>query len=100
MDPTTIAVIARFTVKSEAHTLFLNCCVPLIERTQQENGCLFYQLFAANPPSNEFIMMECWQSEQALHAHLEAPHTQAFFKASAEYLVSEIHLEKYHRPPS
>jgi quinol monooxygenase YgiN len=97
-NPTTLAVIARFTLKPGHQQAFLTLCTPLIEITQQEAGCLYYQLFADNTNAQKLIMMESWESDAALQAHLDAAHTQAFFRDSASHLAGEIQLETYLQP--
>ena len=57
-----------------------------------EEGCLLYQLCANYDGSDPdtLTLIEEWESDAALQAHLEAPHMKAFAQAAAPLRVGAI----------
>ena len=57
----------------------------------QEAGCLRFDVLQHQNEPNKFTLWEEWESEAALQAHYDAPHTQAYF---AQSLTQVSYLEK------
>ena len=63
----------------------------LQRQTVQEAGCLRFDVLQHQSDPNKFTLWEEWESEAALQAHYDAPHTQAYF---AQSLTQVSYLEK------
>ncbi|MFA9240125.1 MAG: putative quinol monooxygenase [Candidatus Paceibacteria bacterium] len=45
-----------------------------IEETKKEEGCLMYEVFQTKNNPVEFIVIDSWESEEALNKHYETSH--------------------------
>ncbi len=86
-----ISVLATIEVKDGQRDAFLKIFKELVPKVLAENGCVEYGpwLDAENaildPPvmrDNVVIVIEKWESLEALTAHLKAPHMLEFRKAT------------------
>lgn len=50
----------------------------LVEATQQEPGCLLFEIRQNLKDPTKFTLWERWTSKQALADHFEAAHTKAY----------------------
>ncbi|MCK7612768.1 putative quinol monooxygenase [Roseibium sediminicola] len=50
----------------------------LVEATQNEPGCHFFEIRQNLQDRTRFTLWECWTDKAALAAHFEMPHTKAF----------------------
>ena len=81
-----INVIASIRVKEGSLSDFLAICKANVPKVREEKGCIEYfpavDVDAKLPPQakdeNVVTVIEKWESLEALHAHLEAPHMLAF----------------------
>jgi Uncharacterized conserved protein len=81
-----INVIASIRVKQGSLSDFLAICKANVPAVRKEKGCIEYfpavDVDAKLPPQardeNVVTVIEKWESLEALHAHLEAPHMLAF----------------------
>lgn len=46
----------------------------LIEPTRQEKGCLLYELWQNGDDPTDFVLVEEWESKEALEKHFTSPH--------------------------
>ena len=56
----------------------------LIEPSRAEPGCVKYELYQCEEQSERFIIIESWESAEALNAHKSTPHFQHFKLAMPE----------------
>lgn len=63
----------------------------LVEETQQEPGCILFEIRQNLEDRNKFTLWECWTSPDALAAHFEAPHTKKYL---AKNLTQVNYIEK------
>jgi len=68
------AVIARYTLLDGKADEFQEIVKKLIEPTRKEKGCIFYECARSNDDPQKFVMMENWESREALDEHFKAPH--------------------------
>jgi len=77
MSEGAVHVVAVFSVKPEQVDAFkAEAKRTLVEPTVKEAGCIRYELCQDLAEPNRFAMIECWESEQALQAHLAQPSLQ------------------------
>ena len=88
-----IIVLARNFLKPGCRDAFIRLYQENLPNVLAEKGCIQYQLtqnadsgLAKQTPigENTLIFVECWESIEALHAHLAAPHMKAFAAAASE----------------
>lgn len=88
-----IIVNAKFFVKAEARTNFLEEIQGLIASSKQEVGCSSYELYESVSHENEFVMIENWETVEANQAHNTNPLLVAFAKNIASYSVAKPILQ-------
>ena len=91
----TLRVVAHLKAKSdkaaEARELFQG----LIGPTNQEPGCISYELLQSNDDPTQLTFVEEWQAESDLAAHFETPHIQAALEHWDELMAEPLDLRKY-----
>ncbi len=84
------AIIAKFTVKEGKKDTFLEAIEPLIKASQQEEGCLEYQLNKSIDHPDVFVFSEKWKDLEAIAKHEVAPHCLKAAPIIEETAVAEI----------
>ena len=93
-----IYVIAESTLKPGCKAEFIRLAKANIPTVRAEKGCISYDLTedcpqgpaAANARENVLTFVECWESLEALQAHLAAPHMKAFAARARELRESSV----------
>ena len=66
----------------------------LIPITQEEDGCIQYDLHQDNEDPAHFMFYENWESREQWQVHMNAPHLAAYMKATegavAEFTLNEM----------
>ena len=73
----------------------LAAIVPLMEATQAEDGCIDYVLSADPKELGTIRIFEKWESDEALGAHMKAPHMGVFQKAIRGCGVTGMSVDKF-----
>lgn len=60
----------------------------LLAPTRREPGCVSYDLYRSNADPAVWMLLECWQSERDLDAHIQSPHFRAFLAKKDDVLDS------------
>ena len=63
-----------------------------IEASKKEQGCLMYEVFQTKNNPVEFIVIDSWESEEALNKHYETPHYSNFINNFKQY---NAHIEPF-----
>ncbi len=69
-----VAVVATFTVKPEQEEEALAGLRTLVERSNEEEGCLQYALHRPRDRPGELVIVERWRSQEDLDAHFRMPY--------------------------
>jgi quinol monooxygenase YgiN len=69
-----IKVLAKITLKPGSWDSLTHLFHELIDKTRKEKGCLEYNLFIDLTDENVCCMVESWESEEALEAHVNTEH--------------------------
>lgn len=70
-----IKVTARDFIKAECVEEFLAITKELVEKTNKlDAGCVKYELCRDVNDPLRFVMLEEWEDQQSLDAHMKAPH--------------------------
>ncbi len=85
-----IKVVAKFVVQEDRIAEFKDLTDQLLEKTRQEVGNVFYQLYqdVDNPQALTFI--EEWDSQDALGAHMETEHFKKTVPELGKLLIAEM----------
>jgi quinol monooxygenase YgiN len=63
-----------------------------IEESKKEDGCLMYEVFQTKSNPVEFIVIDSWESEEALNKHYETSHYSNFINNFKQY---NAHIEPF-----
>ena len=69
-----IKIIAKFSVKPEEVAEFITCIKPLIEGSNQEEGCISYALHQDIHTPHILTMIEEWKDQEAIDLHNQTEH--------------------------
>ncbi|PXY91640.1 putative quinol monooxygenase [Gilliamella apis] len=71
-------IIATITIKPEYHEAFRPIFKRLVIGSRAEHGCVRYELNQSIENPNIYIVVETWQSQQAIDLHNTTPHFVEF----------------------
>lgn len=83
-----IHVIATITIKPEKREQTLAAARTAIAATQQEKGCVGYDLHESVTTPGTYVFVERWENRDCLTAHMNAEHFKVWRKAGAEGIAS------------
>jgi quinol monooxygenase YgiN len=85
-----ITVIAHIRARAGKEAETEQVLTGLIRPTQNEQGCISYDLFASPDKPGLYMFIETWKSREALSTHLQQPHVRAFISRSDELLAEPL----------
>lgn len=65
----------------------------LIEPSQKEEGCISYDMYESVTTPGEFIIVETWESQEALDRHMKQPHFIEYATKLDEY--GDKHADRF-----
>lgn len=65
----------------------------LIEPSQKEDGCISYDMYESVTAPGEFIIVETWESQEALDRHMKQPHFIEYATKLDEY--GDKHADRF-----
>lgn len=96
----TITVIAHIRARAGREAETEQVLTGLIRPTQNEPGCILYDLFARPDNPGRYIFIEKWENREALSTHLQQPHVQAFISRSDELLAEPLDVSLWKHIPA
>lgn len=90
-----ILVNAKITAKPGKKDRIIESAQNVIESTRQEPGCINYHLYANTEDENILMMLEKWETQEALDIHMKTDHFQAFGKAIEDLVAEELDIKVY-----
>ncbi len=69
-----IGIMAEFDIKSDCIDKFLEEVKPLVKASNEEAGCIKYELHKALGSDNIFVMVEEWKDQAAIDFHNSSEH--------------------------
>ncbi|CAH1660261.1 putative quinol monooxygenase [Chelatococcus asaccharovorans] len=75
-----IVIHARFAVAPAAHAAFTSAMAQAATLARAEPGCVAYQFSVDLDDPGAFFLLELWESEAALEAHMQTPHLRDFLR--------------------
>ncbi|MCD7946793.1 MAG: antibiotic biosynthesis monooxygenase [Oscillospiraceae bacterium] len=72
-----IRVVAPFYLKTGMLDPFVETAAPLIAETRKEAGCTTYELAQSAADPQVLVMLEAWETQEALDRHVKSAHFTA-----------------------
>jgi quinol monooxygenase YgiN len=88
-----IYVVATTQVKPESRDAYLAGAKACIAETQKEAGCIYYDSHASVNDPNRFVVVERWESREALDAHSRSAHMKVWRELSNPLKASPTAIE-------
>jgi quinol monooxygenase YgiN len=88
-----VKLIARLRSQPEQADLVASALCDLAGPSRMEPGCLLYDVCRSKADPNELLVLEEWESQAVLEAHMATPHFQAFVARIGAALAGEPELE-------
>jgi len=90
-----IVLSARFKIKPEKRSEFLELAMATLAPTRKELGNISYSLYEELTIPNSFIYFEEWQSREALASHLQEIYVINLLTKIPELLAEEANIRIY-----
>ena len=90
-----IKVVARDRLKPECREEAFKLLKELIEATRKEAGNISYQYCQDIQDPDAYAMIECWESEEALQAHMKSDHFTRIIPQLGAMTAEPSRLEVY-----
>ena len=88
----TVGVVAKFTIQAGKADEFATVANEwLVTPSQSEAGCIRYELWQDNEDPTLFAMVEEWESNEALDAHLAGSRTRTGGPNMGDYMAPPRH---------
>ena len=71
-------IIAKLSVKPEKTRDFISAAKEMIEKSNKESGCTFYQLYQDPFNPSKFVFVEEYKNQAAVDAHFATEYFKAF----------------------
>src|SRR5436309_813330 len=95
MSKETIRIIALFKARPGKDQALKNFLTKLIKPTQEEKGCLRYELHQNTSDPLDFAFIEEWESHASIDHHLASPHIQAALPSIEEFVSAPPDIRRY-----
>ena len=80
-----ISVVVEEKIKEGQLGAYVEYMSEMIALTRQEEGCVAYGLHEAADGSGTVVMIEAWESKEALDRHMASAHFQKFVPGGDAY---------------
>lgn len=92
-----VKVVARNEVRQECLVQAVEMMRELVAETRKENGCIVYEVYQDKDRENILTMIEEWQSEEALAAHMKTPHFTRIVPLLGELMMQATDVNIYRK---
>jgi len=86
-------IIAKLSVKPEKAKDFTEAAKEMIENSNKESGCTFYQLFQDPYDNSRFVFVEEYKNQAAVDAHFAADYFKAFGPAIGDFILGQPEIK-------
>lgn len=73
-----LTIVAIHEIMAEHEDNYTKLCSMMVEKTRQEEGCLYYQFYKDNSRVSTYVFIEEWASQTALDQHGMSEHMSVF----------------------
>ena len=90
----TLTIVAQITAERGKEDIVRAELETLVPLTRAEQGCLQYDLHVDTETPGFFVFYENWETRDLWQTHMNAPHLQAYMKATdgavARFVLNEM----------
>jgi len=86
-------IVAKISIKAEKADLFIEAAKDIIEKSNAEEGCTFYQLYRDPYDASKFIFVEEYKDQAAVDFHFAADYFNAFGPKIADYVSGAAEIK-------
>eukprot|EP01083_Nonionella_stella_P135671 412709_1 len=79
-----IHVVVTYDIKPDKYDAWLKAVKPMAIKTNQEKGCIRYNVHADKKNKFKIVMVEEWDCQRNLTTHLKQEHVKTFNKLQRE----------------
>ena len=90
-----LIVVAKSLVKEECVEAYCKIAKELVARSQSDTGRVYYTLNVSAENPRLFAMLECWESQEALQAHMASEHFKTMVPQLGPMVEESYPLELY-----
>ena len=90
-----IKVVAKVLIKEGMVDAFVASAKVLVAASQKDEGNISYTLNVSVENQRQFAIIECWESQAALDAHMQAEHFKTAMAGMAEVAETEMSIELF-----
>jgi len=90
-----IVIAGSVPVRVEKREAAIGAAVEMVRATRAEPGCLSYGFYAAIDDPNRILVLEEWESEEALARHFASEHMKTFSRILPEVLAGPPSIKRY-----
>ena len=76
-----ILITGRVRVHADQRDTAIAAAAAMSAASTAEDGCIEYSFWTSNDDPNSMLLIERWENEEALTAHMTAPHLATFITA-------------------
>lgn len=89
-----LRVVATIPIKPEGVAAAGPALAELAAASQQEEGCIGYELFASTSVPGTFVTIETWRGADDVAAHMTTPHIAKAFEVLGPVLDGEVAIHQ------
>ncbi|KZE68999.1 monooxygenase [Fictibacillus phosphorivorans] len=90
-----IIIHAGLTVQKEKEAAFLAEVKALVEASRAESGNIQYDLMKDTEKESTFLMVEVWESQEAVQKHNTSEHFVAFGQKAQSFMAAPTDVKIY-----
>ncbi len=90
-----IMITGTMNVEPDQRDEFLRFVRGLVPAERQKRGCLQFSIYEDVTTPNSFLMLEQWESREALDAHMESDDFEANDVLLASFLIEDPVFDEY-----
>jgi len=90
-----LVIAGRITLDPKNREKAIAAAIEMMAETRKEPGCKTYLFTAELEDPGAFRIFEEWESDDALHAHFQAPHMKRFQAAIGGLGITGMSVQKY-----
>jgi quinol monooxygenase YgiN len=76
-----IVVVGRVTTDAARRQELVRVGQAIASASREEEGCISYRVYEDTERANDFVVVEEWESQEALDRHFRTPHVAEFMRA-------------------
>lgn len=85
-----LRVVATIPISSEGAAQAGTALATLAAASEQEEGCISYEVYESGAVAGTFVTVESWRSQEDMDAHMGTPHVAAAFEQLGPFLAGEV----------